>query len=113
MAEALLRRYLEQDDRLFKSLLDEASELTDQQYPMAPLMSHNTRALLFIAVIEGGILLARNLHQNQQLTNRAPGFSCRFADALRCSPDRFPALDRWGCSKKQHDIYQGISLHSH
>jgi TetR/AcrR family transcriptional repressor of nem operon len=31
LAEALMRRYLEQDDLLFKGLLDEVSELTDQQ----------------------------------------------------------------------------------
>ena len=56
-----MRRHLEQDDLLFKGLLDEASELTDQQYSMAGLVSHDTRALLFIAVIESGILLAQNL----------------------------------------------------
>lgn len=65
LAGALMRRHLEQGDLLFKGLLDEASELTDQQYLMAPLVSHDTRALLFIAVIEGGILLTQNLDQNQ------------------------------------------------
>ena len=136
LAEALVLRYLDQDDALFQGLLAEAAELTedplhrlliflkllaqklgnmpethpgclvasftyesihfnervrflmqigivnwremvigllkeiDKQYEMNPVMSHETLADMFTAVIEGGIVLARNLEQNQLLKNQ-------------------------------------------
>jgi hypothetical protein len=92
LAEALMRRYLKQDGLLFKGLFDEASELIDQQYSMATLVSPDKLAFMFIAVIGGGILLARNLDQNQLLGSQLPGFAYLCADALRRSPGRFLAI---------------------
>lgn len=140
LAEALMQRYLKQDDLLFNGLFDEANELSedplhrlliflkllahtpgnlneshpgclvasftyestlfndnireimrtglrswrdmmikqldavDQQYTMAPVVTHDTLANMFIAVIEGGILLARNLEQNHLLANQVAGY---------------------------------------
>ena len=136
LAEALVERYLEQDDAIFHGLLAEAGELTedplhrlliflkllaqkfgnmpethpgclvasftyesihfnervhemmltgirnwremvvgqlqeiDAQYDMQPAVSHETLADMFTAVIEGGIVLARNLDQNELLANQ-------------------------------------------
>lgn len=136
LAEALVERYLVQDDEIFSGLLTEARELTedplhrlliflkllaqkfgnlpethpgclvasftyesvqfndrvrelmrtgifswremvieqlkevDEQYTMTADVSHETLADMFTAVIEGGIVLARNLEQNQLLANQ-------------------------------------------
>ena len=59
--------------RNWRDMILHPLETIDQQYSMVPVASHDTLANMFTAVIEGGILRARNLGQNQGLTYRAFG----------------------------------------
>ncbi len=136
LAEALIRRYLEQDDKIFRDLRTKAEDLSedplhrlliflkllaetfgqmqtthpgclvasftyenqqfrddlrelmrsgilnwrqmiiaqleaiDTKYPMNPEMAHETLADMFTAIIEGGIMLARNFDDNRLLVEQ-------------------------------------------
>ncbi|MEM8661544.1 MAG: TetR/AcrR family transcriptional regulator [Pseudomonadota bacterium] len=54
----------------WRELIMEQLREIDEQYTMNPAISHETLADMFTVVIEGGIVLARNLDQNQLLADQ-------------------------------------------